>query len=67
MKLNVRNGFKNEKVNAIFDRASRVYHTSKFDDHMKEMRNIHKKAFSTSLMLIFISGHVHIIQFDDIN
>ena len=45
MNQNVRNRFKNENVATIFDHASRVYCISNFDNQMKELRKIHKKAY----------------------
>ena len=44
-KQNVINRFKNEKVTTIFDHASKVYRTSDFDNQMKELRKIHKRAY----------------------
>ena len=36
-KQNVKNRFKNEKVTAIFDHASKVYRKSDFDNQMKKL------------------------------
>ena len=54
MKQNVINRFKNDKVTTIFDHASRVYRTSNFDNQMKELRKIHKRAYR---YLIIVDVH----------
>ena len=45
IKQNIKNRFMNDKVTTIFDHASKVYHTSDFDNQMKELRKIHKNAY----------------------
>ena len=44
MKQNVSNKFKNEKLLAIFEFASRVYRLSDFDNQVGELEKIHDKA-----------------------
>ena len=45
MNQNVKNRFKNDKMTTIFDHALRVYRTPVFDNQIKNLRKIHKKAY----------------------
>ena len=63
---NVRNRFMNDKVTTIFDHASKVYHTSNFDNQMKELRKFHKNAYRY-LIEADVKKWSCIIQFDVIH